>query len=193
MPTPLHSLTITELNEISFVDKGDNPPAGVLIVKSAPSTPGASVDPEAIQKQIDDAVTKAKADAAVEKAALEARISKMEEAEAVAKVEGFVKSAHLPDELVGPLRAVQKSAPAADFAKVQAELSRLGVALFKAQTELGQRIGGVGKVAGSAEAQMEAKAAEIMKRDGCDKATAYTKLLNEAPEIYKAYTAQQEA
>lgn len=152
---------------------------------------------EDIEKQIAAAVAKAQADAKaaadVEKSALEARIAKMEEAEAVAKVEGFVKSAHLPDELVGPLRAVQKSAPAADFAKVQAELSRLGVALHKAQTELGQRIGGVGKVAGSAEAQMEAKVAEIQKRDGCDKATAYAKMLNEAPEIYKAYTAQQEA
>lgn len=183
MPSPKNLLTITELGEVSFVDKGDNPPAGGVIFKAAPSTiPGGRVpDPVDVQKQIDEAV----AAEVAKRSALEERIAKMEEAEAVAKVEGFCKSAHLPDELASPLRAVQKAAPAADFAKVQAELSRLGVALHKAQTELGQRIGGVGKGATPAMERLQKAADEVRKgRPELTAEQAMEKAINENPSLY---------
>lgn len=186
MPSPKNLLTITELGEVSFVDKGDNPPAGGVIFKAAPSiTPGGRVaDPVDVQKQIDEAV----AAEVAKRSALEERIAKMEEAEAVAKVEGYCKAAHLPDEMAAPLRAVQKSAPPAEFAKVQAELSRLGVALHKAQTELGQRIGGVGKGAGSAESRLEKGAKDLMAKDpALTYEKAYSNFYKANPELVEEY------
>jgi len=185
MPTPKNLLKITELGEVSFVDKGDNPPAGARILKSAPSKPGATVAEQDIQKQIDAAVAKAQADAAVEKAALEARISKMEEAEAVAKVEGFCKSNHIAPEMVAPLRAVQKAAPAEDFAKVQAEIARLSTSLHKALNELGARVGGVSKGATPAMDRLQKAADEIRKgRPELTAEQAMEKAINENPALY---------
>jgi len=191
MPTPKNLLTITELQEFSFVDKGDNPPAGALILKSAPSTTigGPVAEQNDVQKRIDEAV----AAEVAKRAALEERIAKMEEAEAFGKVEGFCKSAGLDvAKLAAPIRAIEKAAPEA-AAVVKGELERLAKGLAAAVNLNGKQIAGVGKQAGSASAQMDAKVAEIMKRDGCDKASAYAKMLAEAPEIYKSYTAEQEA
>lgn len=197
MPTPLHSLKITELNEISFVDKGDNPPAGVIIVKSAPPTPGATVAEQDIQKQIDAAVAKAKADAEeaakVEKAALEARVAKMEEDQAVAKTADFCKSAGLDFAKLGThIRAIEKAAPEAAVV-LKAELERLAKGRAAAVNLNGKQIAGVGKAAGGAQSQMDAKVAEIMKRDNLARPAAYSKMLSESPELYAAYKAELES
>lgn len=141
MPTPQSSLTITELGEISFVDKGDNPPAKVAILKSAPSTPGATVpDQIDVQKKIDEAV----AAEVAKRAALEERIAKMEEAEAFGKTEAFCKSAGLDVAKLAPhIRAIEKAAPEA--AKVvKEELAALVKSRDAAVRLNGGQIAGVG-------------------------------------------------
>jgi len=183
MPTAKNLLKITELGEVSFVDKGDNPPAGARILKSAPSTiPGGRVpDPVDVQKQIDEAV----AAEVAKRSALEERIAKMEEAEAVAKVEGFCKSNHIAPELAAPLRAIQKAAPAEDFAKVQAEIARLSTSLHKALNELGARVGGVSKGATPAMDRLQKAADEIRKsRPELTAEQAMEKAINENPALY---------
>ena len=190
MPTPKNLLKITELGEISFVDKGDNPPAGAVILKSAPPKPGASVEntpaAEAVSKAEYEAIRKQMEEQAVE-------IAKMKEEKAMAATSDFCKSAGLDvAKLAAPIRAIEKAAPEA-AAIIKAELAALVMSRDAAVRMGGAQRAGVGKQAGSASAQMDAKVAEIMKRDGCDKASAYAKMLVEAPEIYKSYTAEQEA
>ena len=190
MPTPKNLLKITELGEISFVDKGDNPPAGAVILKSAPPTPGASVEntpaAEAVSKAEYEAIRKQMEEQAVE-------IAKMKEEKAMAATSDFCKSAGLDvAKLAAPIRAIEKAAPEA-AAIIKAELAALVMSRDAAVRMGGAQRAGVGKHAGSASAQMDATVSEIMKRDGCDKASAYAKMLVEAPEIYKSYTAEQEA
>lgn len=186
MPTPKNLLKITELGEISFVDKGDNPPAGAVILKSAPSNTTGGPVAEDIEKQIAAAVAKAQADAKaaadVEKSALEARIAKMEEAEAVAKVESFCKSAGLDvAKLAAPIRAIEKAAPEA-AAVVKGELERLSKGLAAAVNLGGAQRAGIGGAVPQ-NARIEKAIAPLMA-NGLTREAAITKAITDDPTLY---------
>lgn len=159
--TPKNLLKITGLDEISFVDKGDNPPAGAVILKSAPPKPGASVEntpaAEAVSKAEYEAIRKQMEEQAVE-------IAKMKEEKAMAATSDFCKSAGLDvAKLAAPIRAIEKAAPEA-AAVVKGELERLSKGLAAAVNLNGKQIAGVGKQApADREAQIERQAVDLMK------------------------------
>lgn len=179
MPTRKNLLTITELGEISFVDKGDNPPAGAVILKSAPPTPGETVaEQNDVQKRIDEAV----AAEVAKRTALEERIAKMEEAEAFGKVEGFCKSAGLDvAKLAAPIRAIEKAAPEA-AAVVRGELERLAKGLAAAVNLGGAQRAGIGGAVPQ-NARIEKAIAPLMAT-GLTREAAITKAITDDPTLY---------
>jgi len=186
MPTRKNLLTITELGEISFVDKGDNPPAGAVILKSAPPTPGETVaEQNDVQKRIDEAV----AAEVAKRTALEERIAKMEEAEAFAKVEDSLKSAGLDvAKLAKPIHAIRKAAPEAAVV-VEAELERLAKGMDAAVRLGGGQIAGVGKSTGTDSATALKQFNDLVAKaesEGMPYTVALTKVAHENPELYRA-------
>jgi hypothetical protein len=111
MPTPKNTLTITGLDEISFVPDGDNPPALIKLCKAKPAIPEAPMGEEQVEDT--DFVAKERY------LALEQKVAKMEEDAAFEKVASeavnFNKSMGVVPgvDLARTLRAIDKAAPEA--------------------------------------------------------------------------------
>ena len=68
MAEPLHTLTVTDLAEVSFVDAGDNPEAGVLLMKARPATSTPPEKPMPDGTLTNDEIAKLREEQAAEKA-----------------------------------------------------------------------------------------------------------------------------
>jgi len=194
MPTPKNNLKITRINEISFVDKGDNPQAGAVILKAAPLSPpgGPLADTPIVEKALEERLAKAEAEA-IEKAArlakAEERLAKMEEAEALTAI---VKA--LPPgvdaSLANDLRTVQKASHEA-YNRISAELVKLAKQAA-AVSALTTRIGSVGKTAaGSARAALDAEVAKVAAAQNCSEEEALQKVCASKPDLYAAARAEE--
>jgi hypothetical protein len=189
MPTPKNTLKITNISEISFVDKGDNPPAGAVILKAAPlSPPGGPLADTPIVEKLEDRLAKAEAEA-IEKAArlakAEERLAKMEEAEALAAITKAMPPG-VDASLAADLRIVQKASPEA-YNRINAELIKLAKRAVAVEA-LTARIGSVGAPAGISERLQKAVDANIAK--GMTKAAATTAALEADPTLYDEARAQ---
>jgi cysteine synthase len=187
MPTPKNNLIITRINEISFVDKGDNPPAGAVILKAAPlSQTGASManeatpTPEELAKR-DEAFAKLQADFAKQAAVLE----KMQEDAALTAIVKAMPPG-IDASLASDLRTVQKANPEA-YTRINAELVKLAKRA-NAVDALTARVGSVGVPAGVSERLQKAVDANIAK--GMTKAAATTAALEADPTLYDEARAQ---
>jgi len=188
MPVPKNTLTITRINEISFVDKGDNPPAGVVILKAAPLSPpngGPLADTPAITAEEmakrDQAFAKLQAD--FDKANVE--LAKMQEATALDVITKALPPG-VDASLATDLRTVQKASPEA-YTRINDALVKLAKRA-DAVSALTTRIGSVGAPAGVSERLQKAVDANIAK--GMTKAAATTAALEADPTLYDEARAQ---
>ena len=187
MPTPKNTLKITNINEISFVDKGDNPPAGAVILKAAPlSQTGASMANEATPT----AEEMAKREAAFAKlqadfAKQEETLAKMLEESAIAAITKAMPPG-VDASLAADLRIVQKASPEA-YNRINDALVKLAKRADAVGT-LTARIGSVGAPAGVSERLQKAVDANIAK--GMTKAAATTAALEADPTLYDEARAQ---
>jgi len=189
MPTPQkrNDLFITRINEISFVDKGDNPLAGAVILKAAPlSQTGASMANEATPTaeelaKRDEAFAKLQA----EFAKTQADLAKMQEEAALTAIVKAMPPG-VDASLAADLRTVQKASPEA-YNRINAELVKLAKQA-SAVSALTTRIGSVGAPAGVSERLQKAVDANIAK--GMTKAAATTAALEADPTLYDEARAQ---
>jgi hypothetical protein len=182
MPVPKNTLIITRINEISFVDKGDNPPAGVTILKAAPiSQTGASMANEATPTadelaKRDAAFAKLQADFEKQQETL----AKMQEEAAIAVIaKGLPQGVDVS--LAADLRTVQKASPDA-YARINAVIEGLAKRA-NAVGALTARIGSVGKTATGSEG-IEKAIAPLMA-SGMTREAAIVKALESNPDLYE--------
>ena len=177
MAEPLHTLTVSDLAEVSFVDAGDNPDAGVLLMKArpAPSTPS----PE---KSMPDGTTDpdiAKRDDEIQK--LNARIALFEKAQEISVIKERI-APHLDSAFAPDLYEIGKTAP--DAAKrIEAEMLRLAKAARAADAHLTARNGGAGAIPAPASDRLE-KAIKPLMEKGMTRAAAVLKACEADPSIY---------
>lgn len=182
MPTPLNTLHITKLDEISFVEEGDNPLANIKLLKGkppisneAPMAENAEQDtfyPEEVVKSLQKRLAELEESSAVEKV-------KVETDQIIRKIAGPIKDV----DLSGLLREIDRKAPDA------------GQQVRKVFNVLGERIqkGGLGRIGTvqpggmSASEQFDMVVAEIRKKNPNMKANdALIAAAGERPDLYEA-------
>lgn len=188
MAEPLHTLTVTDLAEVSFVDLGDNPEAGVLLMKARPPTPSPE-KPMPDGTLTNDEIAKLREEQAAEKARsaeLEKRLAFFEKEREIGAIEKRIAALHLPATLAPDLYEIAKSAP--DAAKrIEAEMVNLAKRATAADGYLTTRKGGPGAQVGSAAEQLDTLAKARSKEKGVPYADAYAQVTRENPNLYAEY------
>lgn len=183
MPQAKNTLIVTDLNEISFVPEGDNPPALIKLCKAkAPISQEGAVMAE--ENQEDVYVTKA------DYLALQKRMAEMEEASAIEKVK--VEADTLIRKICGPVKDI-------DLASTLREIDRKAPdasgPIRKILNVCGERIqkGGIHKLGTtapggiSAADQFEQVIADIQKSNPkLSKNEALLKAAGDRPDLYEA-------
>lgn len=173
---PTQTLEVTELNEVSLVEAGDNPDAGVCLMKRRPtpsplekSMPDGTPDPE---------IAKRDAERDAEIAKMAAEIAAFKKERAISDIEKRI-GANLAD-LAADIYEIGKSAP--DAAK-RIEERLLKLERQAAQVEkLTRPVGGAGgKVDGD---DRLAKAIAPLMAKGMTRAAAVVKALESDPTLY---------
>ena len=179
MPTPKNRLTITGLDEISFVPDGDNPPALIKLCKAKP--PISNEAPMA-EEQIEDTDFVAKE----RYIALEQKVAKMEEDAAFEKVASeavnFNKNMGVVPgvDLAKTLRAIDKSNPEAG------QSIRKVLAVYSARAKAGlHTVGNFEKGGADALQQFNQKVDELRKSRPELKASEASDIIaNQFPSLY---------
>lgn len=172
-----------------------NAEAALATAQASIAKSEAEADPYgAILKSADPAVAAAFKKLQAENEASAKMIAKMDEDRAIAKMAGEI-AADMPNlpvkaEAFAPiLKRAAGALPSEDFAELHRVLKAASSNLAKVMTA-----GGFGSsviMKGSAETALDAKAAEIQKRDSVTFAKAYTQAVTENPGLYTDYLAEQ--
>lgn len=180
---PTQTLEVTELNEVSLVEAGDNPDAGVCLMKRRPT-------PSPLEKSMpdgtpNDEIAKLREEHAAEKArnaAMEAKLAAFEKANEIATIEKRI-GANLAD-LAADIYEIGKAAP--DAAKrIEERLLKLERQASQVE-KLTRPVGGAGgKVDGD---DRLAKAIAPLMAKGMTRAAAVVKALESDPTLYTDIT-----
>lgn len=178
--TPKNTLFVLSLDEVSFVDQGDNPGAGALLFKNRPSPSGASMPDTAPP---DDVVKNHP-----EFLKMMAEVEAIKKRDAIREIaDTFCKTHNIGADIAPAIYEIRKATPDA-AAKVEAELTRLAT-VAKTAEKLTQAIGGAGgKVVKGAEelATLIAK----HRAAGMTQAQATIAAYAERPDLYTDSTMQ---
>lgn len=178
MAEALNTLEVLELNEVSFVPAGDNPDAGVCLMKRRATTspppekpmPDGTTDPE-VAKRDNDEIAK-----------LNARIAAFEKREAIGDIEKRI-APHLPATLAPDLYEIGKAAPEA-AKRIEAEMLKLAQRAAAVE-KLTAPIGGPGAPAATdAGVRLEKAVATLIEKKGLTRAAAITEAIRLDPTLY---------
>jgi hypothetical protein len=183
MPTPKNRLTITGLDEISFVPDGDNPPALIKLCKAKP--PISNEAPMADNAEQEDTYVAKEVVVALQK-----RLAELEESSAIEKVKA--ESDVLIQKICGPIKDIDLPSVLRDIDRKAPES---GQHLRKILNILGERIqkGGLGKIGStvpggmSAAEQFEKVVQDIAKaKPGMSKNDALLQAASLRPDLYES-------
>lgn len=178
---PTQTLEVTELSEVSLVEAGDNPDAGVCLMKRRPHSPTSPPEKPMPDGTPNDEIAKLREEHAAEKArnaAMEAKLAAFEKANEIAVIEKRI-GANLAD-LAADIYEIGKAAP--DAAKrIEERLLRLERQAEQVE-KLTRPVGGAGgKVNG--DDRLEKAIAPLMAQ-GMTRAAAITKAIQADPTLY---------